>query len=255
MATSCISLRSDIKVWLHRPIEGTIKRLTIRRSSTNKWYVSFLVEDAPSEVLSKSEKAIGIDVGISNFAVFSDGTFIENPRYLAEWEGRLADAQSKKDKLLKGSPERKRANKKVSHLYERLGNIRDNFAHQLSRHIVDEYGTICLEDIDIRNLIEMKPYMAKSLLDASWDRFRNYVMYKAESAGRKVVRVNPAHTSQKCSNCGSLVPKDLSERVHNCPVCGLVIDRDLNAAKNILRLGLQSMVGIQPRCPRIYSGE
>lgn len=237
-----LSKIGDIKVWLHRPIEGAIKRLTIRRSSTKKWYVSFLVEDAPSVVLPKSEKAVGIDVGISNFAVFSDGTFIENQRYLAEWEGRLADAQSKKDKLPKGSPERKKANKKVSHIYERLGNLRDNFAHQLSRDVVDEYGIICIEDIDIKNLIEMKPYMAKSILDASWDRFRNYVTYKAASAGRNVVRINPAYTSQECSSCGSLVPKDLSERVHNCPVCGLVMDRDLNAAKNILRLGLQSLV-------------
>ncbi len=237
-----LSKIGDIKVWLHRPIEGTIKRLTIRRSSTKKWYVSLMVEDTPKEVLPESEKAIGIDIGISNFAVFSDGTSIENQRYLAEWEGRLADAQSKKDKLPKGSPERKIANRKVSHIYEKLGNLRDNFAHQLSRDIVDEYGIICLEDIDIRNLIEMKPYMAKRILDASWDRFRNYVAYKAESAGRKVVLVNPAYTSQKCSGCGTIVKKDLSERVHSCPVCRLVMDRDLNASKNILRLGLQSLV-------------
>lgn len=239
-----LSKIGDVKVWLHRPVEGTIKRLTIRRSSTKKWYVSFLVEEAPSEVIPKSEKAVGIDVGISNFAVFSYGTSIENQRYLAEWEGRLADAQSKKERLPKGSPERKKANRKVSHIYERLGNLRDNFAHQLSRDIVDEYGIICLEDIDITNMIEKKPYMAKSMLDASWSRFRTYVMYKAASAGRKVVLVNPAYTSQKCSSCGSLVPKGLSERVHNCPVCGLIMDRDLNAAKNILRLGLQSLVGI-----------
>jgi len=250
-----LSKIGDIKVWLHRPIEGTIKRLTIRRSSTKKWHVSFLVEDAPSAVLPKSEKAVGIDVDISNFAVFSDGTFIENQRYLAECEERLSREQSKKAKLPKGSRERKKAAKKVSHIYERLGNLRDNFAHQLSRDVVDKYGIICLEDIDIRNIIEMKPYMAKSILDASWDRFRNYVMYKAASAGRNVVRINPAYTSQMCSGCGTIVKKDLSQRVHRCHTCGLTLDRDLNAAKNILRLGLQSLVGIQPRCPRIQSGE
>jgi len=250
-----LSKIGDIKVWLHRPAEGTIKRLTIRRAATGKWYVSFLVEDAPREILPASEKAVGIDVGTSNFAVFSDGTFIENQRYLAECEDRLSKAQSKKDKLPKGSPERRKAAKKVCHIYERLGDLRDNFAHQLSRDIVDDYGIICLEDIDITNMIEKKPYLAKSILDASWNRFRTYIMYKAESTGRKVVLANPAYTSQKCSGCGSLVPKDLSQRVHKCPVCGLVMDRDLNAAKNILRLGLQSLVGIQPRCPRIYSGE
>jgi putative transposase len=218
-----LSKIGDIKIWLHRPLEGFIKRLTIRRSATGKWYVSFLVEDAPSEVLPKSEKAVGIDVGISNFAVFSDGTFIENQRYLAEWEGKLCDAQSKKDKLTKGSPERKKANRKVCHIYETLGNLRDNFAHQLSPDVVGEYSIICLEDLDIKNLIENKPYLAKSVLDASWSRFRTYVAYKAASAGSKVVLVNAAYTSRKCSGCGSLVPKDLSERVHNCPVCGLVI--------------------------------
>lgn len=244
-----------IKVWLHRPVEGVIKRLTIRRSSTKKWYVSFIVEDVPKKNLPRSEKAVGIDVGISNFAVFSDGTFIENQRYLAVCESKLSVAQSKKDKRPLGSPEKRRAAKKVSHIYERLGNLRDNFAHQLSHGIVDDYGIICMEDIDIASMIEKKPYMAKSVLDVSWSRFRTYVMYKAASAGRKMVLVSPAYTSQICSGCGTIVKKDLSERVHNCPICGLSIDRDLNAAKNILRLGLQSLVGIQPRCPRIYSGE
>jgi putative transposase len=235
-----LSKIGDIKVWLHRPVMGTIKRLTLRRSTTKKWYVSFFVEDVPKDVVPDSEKAVGIDVGISNFAVLSDGTFIENQRYLAACEARLSEEQSKKDKLPHGSLERRKAANKVSHIYERLGNLRGNFAHQLSHRIVNEYGIICLEDIDIKNLIEKKPYMAKSVLDASWNRFRTYVTYKAESAGRKVVLVNPAYTSQMCSGCGSIVKKDLSERVHNCPKCGLVMDRDLNASKNILRLGLQS---------------
>lgn len=250
-----LSKIGDVKVWLHRPVEGSIKRLTIRRSSTKKWYVSFLVEDVPKEVLPDSEKAVGIDVGISNFAVLSNGVFIENQRYLAACEVKLAEAQSKKDKLPHKSPERNKAAKKVSHIYERLGNLRDNFAHQLSHKIIKDYGIICIEDIDIKDLIEKKPYMAKSVLDASWNRFRTYVMYKAASAGRKVVLINPAYTSQMCSGCGAIVKKDLSERVHNCPRCGLILDRDLNAAKNILRLGLQSLVGIQPRCLRINSGE
>ena len=235
-----LSKIGDIKVWLHRPVMGTIKRLTLRRSATKKWYVSFFVEDAPKDAVLDSEKAVGIDVGISNFAVLSDGTFIENQRYLAACEARLSKEQSKKDKLPHGSPEHRKAANKVSHIYERLGNLRDNFAHQLSHRIVNDYGIICLEDIDIKSLIEKKPYMAKSVLDASWNRFRTYVTYKAESAGRKVVLVNPAYTSQMCSGCGSIVKKDLSERVHNCPRCGLVMDRDLNASKNILRLGLQS---------------
>lgn len=250
-----LSKIGDINVWLYRSIEGSIKRLTIKRSSTKKWYVSFMVEDSPNEILPKSEKAIGIDVGISNFAVFSDGTFIENQRYLAEWEERLSDAQSEKDKMPHRSPERKKAARKLSRMYEKVGNLRNNFANQLSRQIVNNYGIICMEDGFTSNLIKNKPYMAKSVLDASWDRFRTFLSYKAESAGRQFVLVNPAYTSQICSGCGTIVKKDLSERIHNCPICGLVMDRDLNAAKNILRLGLQSLVGIQPRCPRLQSGE
>ena len=178
-----------------------------------------------------------------------------NQRYLAACEERLSREQSKKDKLPHKSPERRKAAKKVSHIYEHLGNLRDNFAHQLSHQIVNDYGTICMEDGFSKDLIENKPWMAKSVLDASWNRFRTYLSYKAESAGRLFVLVNPAYTSQMCSGCGTIAPKDLSERIHNCPTCGLVMDRDLNAAKNILRLGLQSLVGIQPRCPRIHSGE
>ncbi len=250
-----LSKIGDIKVWLHRPVQGVIKRLTIRRTASKKWYISFLVDDVPQEILPYSEKAVGIDVGIINFAVLSDGTFIRNEKYLSSYEEKLSKTQSKKDKLPHKSPERKRLAKKLSRMYEKVGNLRNNFANQLSRQIVNDYGIICMEDGFTSELIQNKPYIAKSALDASWSRFRTFLSYKAASAGRKMVLVNPAYTSQLCSGCGTIVKKDLSERVHHCPICGLTLDRDLNAAKNILRLGLQSLVGIQPRCPRIHSGE
>ena len=250
-----LSKIGDIKVWLHRPIQGTIKRLTIRRTASMKWYVSFLVDDVPKEILPYLEKAVGIDVGIINFAVLSDGTFIRNEKYLASYENKLSKTQSKKDKMPHRSSERKKAARKLARMYEKVGNLRNNFANQLSRQIVNNYGIICMEDGFTSELIKNKPYMAKTVLDAGWNRFRTFLSYKAASAGRKFVLVNPTYTSQMCSGCGTIVKKDLSERVHNCPKCGLVMDRDFNAAKNILRLGLQSLVGIQPRCPRIYSGE
>lgn len=250
-----LSKIGDIKVWMHRPIEGTIKRVTIRRTASKKWYVSFLVDDISQEALPYSEKAIGIDVGISSFAVFSDSTFVDNPKYLSAYEDQLAKKQSKKDKLPHKSPERKKLAKQLSRMHEKVSNLRNDFANQLSRKIVNNYGIICMEDRFSSDLIKDKPYMAKSVLDASWSRFRACLSYKAASAGRKFVLVNPAYTSQLCSGCGTIVKKALSERIHNCPTCGLVMDRDLNAAKNILRLGLQSLVGIQPRCPRLQSGE
>lgn len=235
-----LSKIGEVKFWMHRPIEGFVKRLTIRRSSTKKWYVSFLVEESINHPLAPSQKVVGIDMGIMNFAVLSDGEFVENPKFLLTDEERLKAAQSKRDKLPKDSTERRKATKAVNHLYERVANRRDNFAQQISREWVNRYGLICFEDLNIINMVK-NHNLAKSILDAAWNRLVKYTSYKAVDAGRRVVLVNPANTSQMCSGCGQTVKKDLSVRVHDCPYCGLSIDRDLNASKNILRLGLQSV--------------
>jgi len=237
-----LSKIGEIKIWLHRPIEGVVKRLTIRRSATKKWYVSFLVEESTDRILEPSDKAVGIDVGLTNFAVLSDGEFVPNPRFLLQDEERLKTAQSKRDKLPKGSHERQKAGKAVSHLYERVANRRDNFAQQLSHKWVTTYGIICFEDLNINKMVHNRN-LAKSILDVAWNKLVQYTSYKAVEAGRRVVLVNPANTSQLCSSCGQIVKKDLSVRVHDCPNCGLSIDRDLNASMNILRLGLQSLAG------------
>lgn len=236
-----LSKIGNLKLKLHRPIEGVVKRLTIRRSSTKKWYVSFLVEDAPSHVLEPSDEIVGVDMGILNFAALSDGEVVANPRFLLADEERLKKAQSKRDKLPKGSPKRRKANKAVNHLYERVVNRREDFTQQLSRQWINKYGTIVFEDLNIAKMVH-NHNLAKSILDASWNKLIQYTSYKAGDAGRKVVLVNPANTSQMCSSCGQIVKKDLSIRVHNCPYCGLSIDRDLNAALNIARLGIQSLV-------------
>ncbi len=235
-----LSKIGEIKFWLHRPIEGYVKRLTIRRSATKKWYISFLVEESINHVLEPSEKVVGIDMGITNFAVLSNGEFVENPRFLLTDDERLKAAQSKRDKLPKGSTERRKATKAVGHLYERIANRRENFAQQLSRKLVNSYGIICFEDLNI-NKMTQNHNLAKNILDASWNKLVQYTSYKAVEAGRKVVLVNPMNTSQMCSGCGQIVKKDLSARVHECPYCGLILDRDLNASRNILRLGLQSL--------------
>jgi len=235
-----LSKIGEVKFWMHRPIEGFVKRLTIRRSSTKKWYVSFLVEESINHPLAPSQKVVGIDMGIMNFAVLSDGEFVENPKFLLTDEEKLKVSQSKRDKLPKGSTERRKATKAVNHLYERVTNRRDNFAQQISREWVNRYGLICFEDLNIINMVK-NHNLAKSILDAAWNKLVKYTSYKAVDAGRRVVLVNPANTSQMCSGCGQIVKKDLSVRVHDCPYCGLSIDRDLNASKNILRLGLQSV--------------
>jgi len=117
---------------------------------------------------------------------------------------------------------------------------RDNFTHQLSRQFVNRYKIICLEDIKINKLIENN-YLAKEIANVSWGEFIYKLLYKAEDAGIQVIQVNPSYTSQDCSTCGYRVFKELGDRIHDCPNCGLVLDRDVNAAKNILALGLQRL--------------
>ncbi|NVO67185.1 RNA-guided endonuclease InsQ/TnpB family protein [Methanofollis tationis] len=233
-----LSKIGDVRIVLHRPVEGTIKTLTIRRSSTGKWYACFSVEYDPTPAPQK-ETTVGIDVGLESFATLSSGEKIENPRFFRTDEKALAKAQRKLSKAEKGTLERKKARKIVAHVHERIANRRLNFAHQISRQLVDRFGTIVFEDLNVKNM-QKNHYLAKSIADVAWNMFITITESKAEDAGSRVILVNPRNTSQMCSRCGMIVAKTLSDRVHSCPHCGLVMDRDQNAAINIMRLGLQS---------------
>ena len=229
----------DLRVFLHRPVEGTIKTLTIRRSATGKWYACFSVEYEPNPAPQK-ETTVGVDVGLESFATFSNGEKIENPRFFRTDEKALAKAQRRLSKAEKGTPERKKARQIVAHVHERIANRRLNFAHQTSRQLVNRFGTIAFEDLNISNM-QKNHCLAKSIADVAWNQFVTITTSKAEDAGSQVILVNPRNTSQMCSRCGMIVVKNLSDRVHSCPHCGLELDRDQNAAINILRLGLQSL--------------
>jgi putative transposase len=234
-----LSKIGDVKIELHRPIEGDIKRITVRRTATGKWYTSLLT-DAISDKLEPCDMAVGIDVGILSFAMLSNGESIENPRFFIQSENALAKSQRKLSGADKNKPEYGRALTAVRHVHEKTANRRDDFAHKISRNLVNRFGTICFEDLNIDNMVK-NHCLAKHIMDVSWNKLVQYTTYKAESAGCRVVLVNPNNTSKMCSTCGTIVDKTLKDRIHNCPVCGLSIDRDLNAAKNILRLGLQSV--------------
>ena len=233
-----LSKIGDVRIVLHRPIEGTIKTLTIRRSSTGKWYACFSVEYDPSPAPQK-ETVVGIDVGLESFATLSNGEKIENPRFFRTDEKALAKAQRRLSKAEKATPERMKARRIVAHIHERIANRRLNFAHQTSRKVVDRFGTIVFEDLNIIKM-EQNHHLAKSIADVAWNQFITITESKAEEAGSRVILVNPRNTSQMCARCGMIVAKTLSDRVHTCPHCGLVMDRDQNAAINIMRLGLQS---------------
>ena len=239
-----LSKIGSIKIKLHRPIEGKIKRLTVRRTTIGKWFACFSVEleDNPKPPW-KDGSLVGIDVGLESFATLSNGEKIANPRFFREEEKELAKVQRRLSKAPKGTPERKKALKVVQLVHERIANKRYEFAHQISNQLVKKHGLIAFEDLNIKGMTH-NHNLAKSIHDVAWNMLVTLTSYKAASAGSMVVLVDPRNTSKMCSRCGILVEKSLSDRVHKCSQCGLEMDRDWNAAINILRLGLQP-VGIQ----------
>ena len=249
-----LSKIGTIKIKLHRPIKGDIKTCTIRRQRS-KWYACFSCKVEP-QPLKKSKEAIGIDVGLENFATLSNGEKIKNPRFFKTDQKTLAKTQIKLSEQTKGSPERKKAKKVVARVYERITNRRNNFCHQETRKLINRFGIICIEDLSINKMRENNfRSINRSIGDVAWGQFAQYLDYKAVSADRQLIRVNPAYTSQTCSRCGYRQVKKLSERIHHCSSCGLGLDRDLNASINILALGLKS-IGIQSiEAPDFSRGE
>jgi len=241
-----------VKIKYHRSIQGIAKTCTVKKTPTGKWFVIFSCDNVPSEHLPHSDLKVGIDAGLKTFAVLSDGTQIERKRFFKTDEAALAKAQRKLARQAKGSSKRRKAKKVVARIHERIHNRREDFAHQESRKIVNKYGVICVEDLDIPSMLQ-KPTITvdgvvmparpthRSIADAAWNSFQNKTAYKAANAGRLFVKSNPRGSTQDCYGCGKPVPKDLGQRIHNCPHCGLTLSRDLNAALNILRLGLQSL--------------
>ena len=224
----------DVAIRLHRPIDGTIKTCTIRRVR-HKWYVCFSCEVGP-ELLPPSEEQVGIDVGLKTFASLSNGENVENPRFFRKEEKVLAKAQRKLAKQVRGSRKRRKAKKVVSRIHERVRNRRHDFVHQTARKIVNRFGVIAVEKLNVKGMVK-NHCLAKSISDASWSMFRNVLSQKAARAARIYAEVNPAYTSQTCSGCGHITKKPLSQRQHDCSICGLRLDRDTNAAINILSVG------------------
>ena len=231
-----LSKIGKIKIKKHREIQGKIKRLTIQKTSTNEWFANFICETEPNIQL-KLENEIGIDLGLKTFAVLSDETTIENPRFYQKEIEELAKVQQKFSK------DKNNKNKLVVFkVHKRIKNKRDNFLHQESHKLITNYQIIVMEDLDVKNMRQNNyKSINRGIQDTGWRIFINMMSYKAEEAGRNFILVNAKNTTQMCSNCESIVFKELGERIHSCPHCGLIMDRDLNAAKNILRLGIQSL--------------
>lgn len=241
-----------LRVIHHRPLEGTPKTCTIRRSSTGKWSVTIACE-VDTQPLPATGEAVGIDVGLISFATLSTGESTPCPKFLRTDEKDLKRTQRKLSAATKGTSERAKRRKIVARVHERIANRRSNFAHQESRRIVNQFDVIAIEDLSVNQMVH-NHCLAKSIQDTAWSQFATCLAYKAAYAGRQYVAVNPSYTSQDCSGCGHRQKKTLAERVHSCACCGLTLDRDHNAALNIKRLGLQSL-GLAPRSSGIYAGE
>jgi putative transposase len=223
----------DLKFKEHRPILGDIRAVTIKRAE-GKWFVHFIVDNHPVDARPDSDAATGIDVGLASFATFSDGRSVENPRHFRAAEGRLRRAQRRVARRKRGSAGRRKAAILVARAHGTVRRQRADFHHKLSRRVVNQFGLIAVEDLHVCGLARTP--LAKSIHDAGWSSFIGKLTYKAESAGRVLVKVDPRGTSQTCP-CGERVPKSIKERWHDCVSCGLSVSRDHAAAINILALG------------------
>lgn len=223
-----------LKVKLHRPVSGEIKTVTLKRECGH-WYVCFSVEVATPEPMPDTGEVTGIDVGLESFVVLSDGSVIQNPRYYRKAQATLRHAQRKVARRKKGSHRRRKAVRVLQRVHQHVRNQRSDFHHQVSRQMVNKFDLIAVEDLNIKGLAS--GMLAKSVNDVGWGGFLSRLSYKAEEAGRQVVKVNPNGTSQRCP-CGAGVPKGLSQRWHQCLACGMSVSRDHASALEILRLGL-----------------
>jgi len=249
----CLSKIGSIKGKFHRPIEGTPKTCTIKYEA-GQWYAVFSCEVEQPAPLPRVESEVGIDLGITHFAALSDGTFIESPRYYRKAEKVLSKRQQAVSRKKPGSHRRKKAGKLVGKAHRKIANQRRDFHHKQARKLVQQHQTIVFEELQITNISKRarpkqdedgkylpngasaKSGLNKSILDAGWGQFQAIVSHKAACAGRDVLVVDPKYSSQVCSSCGTVRKKDLDERWHSCE-CGCALDRDTNAAINILRLG------------------
>lgn len=235
-----LSKIGDVKIKLHRPVEGKIKTCTIIQK--NGKYYACLSAEVESKPLPQCKDAVGVDLGIKTLAVTSDGEYFESPKYLRKSEKHLNRLQRSVSRKKKGSNRRKKAVHALARLHERVTNQRKDYAHKVSRKLVNRYGLIVFEDLKVIGMTK-NHNLAKSIADSGWSQLVAFTTYKAESAGRVVKQVDPCNTSQLCSNCGEIVKKKLNDRQHRCPYCGFVADRDENAAINILKRGSDGAFG------------
>ncbi len=226
----------DIPFIMHRDIEGAIKQVTIKHYPSGKWFALIAADERTTPLPSTKTRALGIDLGLMNYLVDSDGHSVSHPKRLERSLQKLRKAQRNLSRKKKGSKNRSKQKVRVARVHEKIVNQRDDFLHKLSRGYVNNYGLIAVEDLNVYGLVRLS-YNARNMMDAAWSKFVQMLCFKAASAGCTVVKVEPRGTTQQCSRCGTIVPKRLWDRVHICN-CGFHADRDYNASLNILKRAL-----------------
>ena len=244
----------NVKIKLHRPLEGTLKQVSVTLGSDGHWYAAMVCRDVPRKVLPGTGQHVGVDLGITTFAALSDGEEIESPRPYRAAQRRVASAQrAVSRKRNKRSLRRRKAVVQLGKLHAKVARVRRDFHCKVASDLVVQFDSIAVEDLNIKGLAG--GMLAKHVHDAGWAQFIEILAGKAESAGRELIKVDPRGTSQECSRCGAVVPKALAVRVHACPACGLVIGRDHNSAVVVYRRGQRLRGGLsdgwpdEPRSP------
>jgi len=226
-----------LKVHVHRELpEGADIRSCVFRQDASEWFVCLHIA-VPTPQKRTIETVIGVDLGLSVFAYCSDDVEIPNPRIARRAEKELRRRQRVLSRCQRGSHRRHKVRAQVARVHRKITNTRNSWLHKESAGLIKRADLIVVEDLKVANMIR-HPTLARSIADASWSRFVSMLDYKAEKAGRHLIRVNPRNTSQECSRCHKLVPKSLAVRTHECPFCGLVIHRDYNGSLNIRRAGI-----------------
>jgi len=229
-----------IRIKKHREFSGIIKSATISKSTDDKYYISILVETEVKE-LPKANNSIGLDLGVKDIVITSNGLKYKNHKYLAKSEKKLAREQRKLSHMVKGSSNRNKQRIKIARIYKHINNQRNDYLHKLSKHIIDENQIICVEDLKVMKMTKENKFN-KELLDSSMSRLLTMLTYKASWYGRTIIKVPSDYpSSQLCSSCGNKnsITKNLSVRTWTCPYCQSKHDRDINASINILRKGIQ----------------
>ena len=229
----------DVPIMLHRPVEGTIKTCAIVRD-VGRWYAVLTTENgaAPAPVpLGPGTKAVGVDLGLTHLLMLSTGGAVGNPRLFRKSEAKVRRFGRRLSRTERRSMNRGKARVRLAKAHQKVREQRRDFVHKTAKTLVDEFDVVAFERLKVRNMVKNR-HLSKSISDAGWGQLVSVTASKAEGAGKTVVLVEPAGTTIECSVCGTAVPKPLSERTHSCPSCGLVMDRDLNAARNVLRWGM-----------------